>query len=197
MICSPTILYGVNFSEIHFDNIFGYYQTTILPGSVYQQLRRIRYVKDKKVYIHLKDKKRHSNKYYPTDIEELRTYIPQNKQKFSKIINNLNIVYDDGFKIDITDSFTNLYIYFISERHKANNNYLDELTSKINEWGGIVYIENKSAKQDKKYNDKKQDMTEELKQDKIEELLKANNDIHKYDAIRYKPLKNAHDNNIK
>lgn len=60
IICSPTILYGVNFSEQYFDLIFGYYQTTILPGSVYQQLRRIRHVKDKKVYLFLKDQKKHS-----------------------------------------------------------------------------------------------------------------------------------------
>ena len=203
IICSPTILYGVNFSEIHFDVIFGYYQTVILPASVYQQLRRIRFVKEKQAYIFLNDPKEHGTIYYPTSTNELASYILRHLKEFSKTRDSLKITCNRGYKLDSEDSFTKLFLYFIAERHKANNNYLMELIIKINEWGGKCFVEVKKGQKNEEYNIEKKEEINEFKEKKRKDLLIANEIILKsndktklYEEIEKKLYKTIHDKNI-
>ena len=64
-------------------------------------------------------------------------------------------IYNDKDKMTIDDTFTKLYLYFLGERHKANNNYLRELVNKITEWGGRVFVEFKRFQKDKEYHELK------------------------------------------
>ncbi len=131
--------------------------------------------------------------YYPTDIEELSNYVLRNRKTFGKIVDSLHVIYNEGFKIDVNDSFNKLYLYFVSERHKANNDYLKELTSKINEWGGQVYVSTEAKKYDKEYTQTKKKIVEELKLEKLDDLQKAVDDLHKFDSVQYIQFKNKHE----
>lgn len=201
IIVSPTILYGINFSDEYFDVILGYYQTTILPGSVYQQLRRIRYVKSKEVFIYLRYSS--ATQYYPTNKTELRNYVQKNLKDYSDVSGSLKIICDDGFKLDIDHDFTKLYLYFLEQRHMANNNYLMELIIRINEWGGTCFVEMKKMGINTKLNEIKKELIDELQIDKIRALLKANDELWESDNpkqlcenSKYKICKTSHDKNI-
>ena len=201
IIVSPTILYGVNFSEIHFDAIFGWYQTTILPGSVYQQLRRIRYIKDKEVFIYLKDQK--YEEYYPTSTSDLRIYVQENIKQYTEIYNSLKLTPGGCLELDIENTFTSLFLYFLKERNKANTNYLMELIIKINEWGGKCFVEVKKGKRNIELEKEKKSILDELKEDKIKDLLDANIKLNEsdspkklYEESNSKIFKSIQDKNI-
>ena len=198
IICSPTILYGVNFSEKeYFDVIFGYYQTTILPGSAYQQLRRVRYVKEEQVFIYLKNPKKYNTNIYPTKIDDLREFVRKNMKEFIEYREALNIVLEKGkYELDKNDLFNNLFLYFLSQKHKANNDYLGEFTRCITEWGGKVFLEIKRGKKNTEYEEKKKETMLELKKENVQLLLIANSVVYKYDEIKYKPLKTKEDKDI-
>ena len=196
IICSPTITYGTNFIKYYFDVVYGFYQCTILPNSVYQQIKRIRFIKEEKAYIFLKNHNPIKNVYHPTDMEELRTYVLQNRQEFSNILNCLNETYDNGFKLSIEDSFTKLYLHFLSKRHQANNDYFGELVKYLTEYGGKVYMQVKNKTANDKYYSNKQNIIKELKNDKIDELVLADQEVDKYYSIIHKTFKTTQDKNI-
>ncbi len=196
VIVSPTILYGVNLSAVHFDYVYGYYQTTISARSVYQQLRRIRYVKTNEVYLHVKNNFTKEIKYYPTDLNELRTYVIKNRKEFKQVISSLNHVCDGSIKLDTNDDFTKLYLHFLSERHKCNNNYIGELTKYLTEYGGRVFMQVKNKKSSSDYKDKQNELKDIIDKEHIVSFMEAFKDISKYEEVRFKALKTSHDKNI-
>jgi len=143
IICSPTITYGVDFStdKPYFDCVYGHYRTTILPSGIFQQVNRIRNIRQHEVYIFL-DIPKGNGTQLPTDIKQLRSYILDNPGNFPKIVDTLSLIDDDGIpKLDIDDDFTMLYIQTIIKRHRADNDFEGELTRCLTEFGGIVIKE--------------------------------------------------------
>ena len=197
VICSPTILYGVNFSELHFDAIFGYYQQTILPGSVYQQLRRIRFVKEKQVFIYLKDSMGFAAKYNPVSATEIKSYIVNNLKEFKHILNDLEITSNRGLTVNDKDPFTKFYLHFLQLRNEANNDYLKELIVRINEWGGQCFVQVKKPRKDKEFEDTKKKILDDIKTEYIQELLKADADFtqQSYEESKKKLYKTQDDKN--
>lgn len=53
VVCSPLIIYGVDFSKLHFHQGFGYYKKILNPRSIHQQILRIRTYIDNIVNIHV------------------------------------------------------------------------------------------------------------------------------------------------
>ena len=196
IIVSPTVIYGINMSKIHFDAVFGKYNSIILARGCYQQIRRIRNIKEKQAFIHFNDRKYFSDIYYPTDIEELRSYVLKHKNEFQDVLNCLNQTYDDGFKLDIDDAFTKLYLYFLSERHKNNNCFKTEIIKAFSENGGRVFFEVKKKTKNKEYEGNKIELMDELKKDRIDALIKADKDIDQFDLVQFKVYKTTHDKNI-
>lgn len=196
IIISPSVLYGVNMSTVHFDYIYGYYQNTIMARSVYQQLRRVRYVKSKEVYLYLKDSYKKDTKYYVTEIKELARYVISNRKEFANMISNLESIYDDGFMLDLNNHFNYLYLFFLSERHKCNNNYIEELVYYITEYGGRVYQQIKNNSTSLEYKKCQDDLKDEITGERIRAIMLAYKDIDKYEQVRYKPAKTYHDRNI-
>jgi hypothetical protein len=139
IIASPTILYGVDFSIQHFDAVYSYCQTTIYPSSVYQQIKRIRDLFQKEVFIHLTHPKNYSEYVWPTDNEQLRSDIRMYRKHYGHMVSCLKDVYEDGLKLDMNDDFTRLFLHFMKIRNQANNNYKAELVKYLTEYGGKVY----------------------------------------------------------
>ncbi len=160
VICSPTIVYGVDFSKVHFDAIYSYCQTTIFPSSIYQQLKRPRRLVQQEVFIYLKYPKNYNEFVWPTDMDELRQYILpisleslvagtcpdiQYRDQYRHILGSINEVYDNGFKLDTSDIFTKIFLHFVSLRNRANNDYRSELVKYLTEYGGQVFLEVKKC----------------------------------------------------
>lgn len=195
VIISPTITFGVNMSAVYFDYVYAFYQTTIPARSVYQQLRRVRYIKSNEAYIYLKDEHKKDQKYYITEIKELAKYVARNKKEFP-LSQNLASIYEDGVTLDMNDKFNRIYIFFLSERHKCNNNYLDELVYYITEYGGQVHQQIKGIVHSKDYINSQTELKEMINEERIDALMLAYKDIDKYDEVKFKPIKSYHDKNI-
>lgn len=195
IICSPLVLYGLNFSELHFDVIFANYKTVILPGSAYQQLKRIRHLKDNDVFIYLDDPKKYNNFHYPTTFDELKKYIIQNINNFKKNFGRLDTCYQGCMTLENTD-FMNLFLHFTSLRHAANNDYIGEFAKRIDEWGGKIFVEKKKRTRNRQFEEEKKILINEIREKEIDELLQANNDVDTYEVVKRKLSKTKHEKNI-
>ena len=74
VICSPTILYGVDFNAEHFDYVYGYYNKTIMASSIYQQLNRVRKIKSNEAIVFMQWFTGSNVHPMPTTIKEIGAY---------------------------------------------------------------------------------------------------------------------------
>jgi len=138
IICSPTILYGVDFNKIHFDQVYGFYTKTINASSIYQQLNRIRKIKDKKGLIYVQDYMNSNVHPMPTKIKDVSKYYFKYKNEFEKIAQLLSVDYTKLYTLNDEDLFTKLYLHYQCEINRCGNNFEKRLTKYITEFGGTL-----------------------------------------------------------
>lgn len=132
VIVSPTVLYGVDFNREHFDRVYGYYTKTIVANSVFQQLNRIRKIKQKVAYITIAGY--NSVHPLPTSYKTLNDYIFKNKESMKQLHDELSIKDDEIDQVNLGDRFINLALHFKIEENKCENGYSKRLTKYLTEW---------------------------------------------------------------
>lgn len=171
VICSPTILYGVDFNQKHFDYIFGFYQATIEASSVYQQLNRVRETTSKEAYVYI-DKRFTSSHPMPTTAEKIQKYLFRYSECNMNIITQLSL--DETEPCTLAENlFNELFIHFEIEKNKCTNDYIQQLATYLKEFGGKFY--KLSPRPMSK--EVKQKITQESKEIKIRVKTRINNTL--------------------
>jgi hypothetical protein len=146
VIVSPSVLYGTSFDPIipHFDVAFGFYKGVIPARSIHQQLRRVRALKQKEIYINItciSMKEFYNIKGYKfLSADQLRAYIETDNVIKNKMV-TINYKYDenDAYVHDMCDLNTNLFITCYSEEIKAKQNMALELINYVTEYGAKAF----------------------------------------------------------
>lgn len=214
VIVSPTILYGVNFSlKDHFDYTFGYYQGTITSRSVYQQVKRVRHLTTKKVFLYIDSKAKFIKKNLPTTKDEIFSYMLEYHNEYKHVLSSLSQTVSPLGKLTLDDEdlLTKIFIHFQIEKNKCYNDILLEYTKSLSEFGGKVILEytskgneneeNKKRKQEKEeYKQEIKRIDGEIKEKQIKRLNKAskNHYCHDYyiNDIQHKMFKTREENDI-
>lgn len=198
VICSPTILYGIDMNVIHFDYVYGFYNGTIDCNSVYQQINRIREIKSGEVYIHFSQlfKSIHP---LPVGKESISNYLLRYREEFDEIIEKL--LDDEEYDRLKDDRFTSMYIHFLKKTHKCKNNYEIQLCKHLTEFGGSVYkkqyiLTPKVIKEKETHKEEKTKLKDELNTIIIDKLVKSSEMISKASEISLKKRKTEEDNII-
>lgn len=101
-------------------------------------------------------------------------------------LDNLNKKFNDN-KLELStdgDDFTELFLHFLIEKNKANNNFIREFVIISSEFGGSCYIESKKKKIDKDYNDKLKEKINEIKEKEIDLFIQASTTGERYEYIK-------------
>jgi hypothetical protein len=198
VICSPTILYGVDFNVQHFDTVFGYYTKTINASAIYQQLNRVRKIKSKTCYVYVQDFRLANVHPMPTTLKEIGQFYFKYKNEFQKELSNLAIDYTKLFTLNEEDLFTRLYLHFQAETNRCHNAFQDRLTKYITEFGGkLIALQNSSHKGDiNKFYEKKKLINNTIDEQNNKLLVEASKFIDVCDEINNKKSKTTMDRKI-
>lgn len=198
VICSPTILYGVDFNATHFHTVFGYYTKTINASSVYQQLNRVRKIQNKKAYIFIMDYNNSNVHPMPTKTTEIGKYYFRYQAEFLKTLDMLAIDYLNLHSLNEKDLFTKLYLHFQAETNRCGNSYETRLTKYLTEFGGKFYkLEIPvNPKHMKLFFDEKSLRRKEVDQKNWNLLAQASKHIDQASEINKKKWKTTNDRRI-
>jgi hypothetical protein len=195
IICSPTIIYGVDFNKIHFDYVFGYYTKTITASSIYQQLNRIRKIKEKEAYIYIQEFYNTNVHPMPTTIKGLEKYFFRHQEECKSEFSKLAIDKLHFQKLNTNDLFTKLYLHFKCETHRCENNFMDRLIRFLTEFGGKVYTL-KGYGRNSEFLTQKEELGKEITCANNEILVKASKQMEDIQKINNKKYKTTRDRKI-
>ncbi len=195
VICSPTILYGVDFQANHFDLVFGYYTKTINASSVYQQLNRVRKIRSKTAYIYVQDYRNSNLHPMPTKTMAIGKYYFKYQKEFKLTLQLLAFDYLHLHRLNENDLFTHLYLHFQAEINRCGNNYEERLSKFLTEFGGKLYLM-ENGRADKAFINNNRTIREKLEITNIEDLIKASKKIDKITEINEKKNKTTEDKKI-
>lgn len=192
VICSPTILYGVDCNVKHFDTVFGYYSKTITANAVYQQLNRVRKNKSKEGLIYIQEWKNSVKHPLPITTEALSRFFFRYRKEFEKNFSLLAIDYTNIGYMNTDDLFTKLYFHYEIERNKCCNNYEERLTKYFTEFGGRVFKIDKPQSKDKKkkFNSQKKKRKEKVEEKDKNLLLEASEKKNEAINLVFEKMKN-------
>lgn len=195
IICSPTIIYGLDFNKMHFDYVFGFYTKTITASSVYQQLNRIRKIGKKEAYIYVQEFNNTNVHPMPTTIQGIENYYFKYQDDCKKELEKLSIDSKYFRRLNTNDVFTKLYLHFQCEINRCENNFIERLIRFLTEFGGEVY-ELKGKGNKSVFLKEKEDRVADLNNINNEKLIKASEKIELAQNIHNKKSKTTEDRKI-
>ena len=141
VIVSPKVVFGVDFNKEHFDYIYGFYKcTTLNVREAFQQLHRIRNIKNKKINIFIYEKTDLTLANSLCEIKyKIQTYYLDNlfykksKNEIDYIINCITYTINkNGYKyIEMNEVSNYLIMYCIYECNNSLNNFIDIFKKRI------------------------------------------------------------------
>ena len=133
VIVSPKVVFGVDFNLEHFDYVYGFYKcTTLTVRECYQQLHRIRNVKQKEFFIHIYESKQYNfvdsltNLKYNIEINNLENVFYKKSHLNIDFISNafiFNITKNGNKYLDMDEFINYLILYCIYETNLSLNNF--------------------------------------------------------------------------
>ena len=141
VIVSPKVVFGVDFNMKHFDYVYGFYKcTTLNVREAFQQLHRIRNIKNKKINIFIYEKTDLTLANSLCEIKyKIQTYYLDNlfykksKNEIDYIINCITYTINkNGYKyIEMNEVSNYLIMYCIYECNNSLNNFIDIFKKRI------------------------------------------------------------------
>jgi BolA protein len=195
VIVSPTIVYGVDFNKVHFDYVFGYYTKTITASSVYQQLNRIRKITEKEAYIYVQEYHNNNVHPMPTTIQGLEKYYFRYQSECKKEFEKLSLDCTQLKKLNLSDHFTKLYLHFMCEINRCENDFMSRLIRFLTEFGGKVYDINGFGN-DPNFLKNKKELNGQITDITNEKLVKASKLIENAREINEKKYKTSDEKRI-
>ena len=141
VIVSPKVVFGVDFNLQHFDYVYGFYKcTTLTVRECYQQLHRIRNVKQQEFLIHIYETKQYN---FVNSLTNLKYHIETNNLEnvfYKKTYLNIDFISNtfifnitkNGYKyLDMNEYINYLILYCIYETNLSLNNFKAIFNNKI------------------------------------------------------------------
>ena len=135
VIVSPKVVFGVDFNIKHFDYVYGFYKcTTLTVRECFQQLHRIRTIKNQQLFIHIYESKKNdlidniTNIKYNIQINKVdNIFYKKNSFNIDYILNSFILtITKNGYKyINMNHYINYLILYCIYETNHSLNNFKD------------------------------------------------------------------------
>ena len=135
VIVSPKVVFGVDFNIKHFDYVYGFYKcTTLTVRECFQQLHRIRTIKNQQLFIHIYESKKNdfidniTNIKYNIQINKIdNIFYKKNSFNIDYILNSFILtITKNGYKyINMNHYINYLILYCIYETNHSLNNFKD------------------------------------------------------------------------
>ena len=196
VICSPTITFGINFDVInHFDTIYSYCQGTILPQSLFQQIRRVRHPTELSVFICLMTYVDYADS-YPTEISKLKRCVKdlRNDVIYKESMDCVSTCIEENKRVfDDEDMFTNMFLHNVSIKNRSRNNYEKELVYYLTEYGGRVFVSIGEVEKSEIYDERVEEIKLEINKKLIKDLVRESKNEFNLNDIKYKTMKSVLD----
>ena len=141
VIVSPKVIFGVDFTLLHFDYIYGFYNCNIITvRECIQQMGRIRNLKKNEIHIYTENSFKKQIEYNLINIKYNLIYNITNDIFYKKDMYNIkNLIHILEFDIDINgyknininNGLNNLILYSLYEKNINLNNFIEILEKKL------------------------------------------------------------------